>query len=63
MSSCEAPELCCPGCRGRLLLDPPRNEVTCEGCDRVYALRDGVPILLLDDARQRSRRLTPVRLP
>ena len=43
--------LVCPKCKGELVLgeDPPT--LTCPHCRLVYEIRDGIPILLIDEAR------------
>lgn len=42
--------LVCPRCRGDLVLveDPP--SLVCERCRLRYEVRDGIPILLVDEA-------------
>jgi uncharacterized protein YbaR (Trm112 family) len=40
----------CPACRGRLT--GLADELTCTDCGLVYPVRDGVPILLVDEARR-----------
>lgn len=44
--------LVCPKCRGELrqLDDPPGLE--CARCELVYPIRDGIPILLIDEAKR-----------
>jgi uncharacterized protein YbaR (Trm112 family) len=52
-----APELLaiivCPACHGELALaeksGPP--ELVCQGCGLAYPVRDGIPVLLVDEAR------------
>ena len=39
----------CPACHGELS-DPRADEMVCTGCARRYPVRDGVPVLLVDDA-------------
>ena len=43
----------CPACRAQFA-DPaePVEELTCTGCGLVYPVRNGVPVLLVDEARQ-----------
>jgi hypothetical protein len=47
--------LACPACRSRLRLDPDGPpELACTGpdCGLVYRIDDGVPVLLVDEARR-----------
>lgn len=43
--------LVCPVTRGRLTLDRERNELISAGAKLAFPIRDGVPILLVEDAR------------
>lgn len=40
----------CPECRG--LLAPVSEELVCQGCGLAYPVRDNIPVLLVDEARQ-----------
>jgi uncharacterized protein YbaR (Trm112 family) len=45
----------CPACRADLELvdeDPEAAELVCEGCGRAYPIRDGIPVMLVDEARK-----------
>ena len=43
----------CPACRARFE-EPGPAELTCSGCGLVYPVRNGVPVLLVDEARPRE---------
>ena len=43
--------LACPQCRGELRLLPGEAGLVCEHCRLLYAIRDGVPVLLVSEAR------------
>lgn len=40
----------CPECHGSLV--EAADELTCQGCGLIYPIRDGIPVLLVDEARQ-----------
>jgi uncharacterized protein YbaR (Trm112 family) len=45
----------CPACRSDLALvddDPTAPELVCEGCGLAYPIRDGIPVMLVDEARK-----------
>ena len=42
--------LACPECKKPLLQAPDGSSLKCTGCRRVYPVRDGIPILLKDEA-------------
>jgi uncharacterized protein YbaR (Trm112 family) len=53
-----APELLaiivCPACHGELALTEggtAQAELVCQGCGLAYPVRDGIPVLLVDEAR------------
>ncbi|HWJ65963.1 MAG TPA: Trm112 family protein [Nocardioides sp.] len=47
----------CPACHGDLALTPSAGgaggdvELVCGGCGLAYPVRDGIPVLLVDEAR------------
>jgi uncharacterized protein len=41
----------CPACKAELRFDEPAHTLTCGACRRVYPVRDGIPILLVDEAK------------
>jgi|GEM_PF-478562 uncharacterized protein YbaR (Trm112 family) len=56
-----APELleilACPNCHGGLAVDHDRDELVCTApdCGLAYPVRDGIPVLLVDEARAPQR--------
>lgn len=44
--------LVCPKCRSGLRADDAASELACSGCGLVYPVRDNIPVLLVDEARQ-----------
>ena len=47
----------CPACRGTLAEGPGPDDVdelTCTACGAAYPIRNGVPVLLVDEARRRD---------
>ncbi|MEJ7628734.1 MAG: Trm112 family protein [Nocardioidaceae bacterium] len=47
--------LVCPDCKGSLTVDQDNDELICNGCGLIYPVRDDIPIMLVDEARQRDR--------
>ena len=43
--------LACPKCRGDIRLSPSQDGLICDRCRLVYEIRDGIPILLIDQAK------------
>ncbi|MCX6400469.1 MAG: Trm112 family protein [Propionibacteriales bacterium] len=43
----------CPACKGELTLTAGAgaDELVCGGCGLAYPVRDGIPVLLVDEAR------------
>jgi uncharacterized protein YbaR (Trm112 family) len=49
--------LACPDTHhAPLALDEPEQTLTCTECGRVFEIRDGIPVLLLDEARPGAAR-------
>ena len=44
--------LVCPLCKGPLLYKKPQDELVCKPCRLGYPVRDGIPVMLEDDARK-----------
>lgn len=44
----------CPACHGELVVTPQGGgtELVCGGCGLAYPVRDGIPVLLVDEARK-----------
>ena len=42
--------LACPKCKGDIRLNEPENGLICENCRLLYHIRDGIPIMLIDEA-------------
>ena len=40
-----------PTCRGDLELKPDNSGLKCVKCHRVYAIRDEIPVMLVDEAK------------
>lgn len=43
--------LVCPRCKGELILVEEPPTLRCERCRLVYPIEDGIPVLLIDEAR------------
>ena len=46
--------LVCPLCKSPLHLDAAKNELICKADRLAYAIRDDVPVMLVDEARAMS---------
>lgn len=48
----------CPSCKGDLAVTPAGDgagvELVCGSCGLAYPVRDGIPVLLVDEARKPS---------
>ncbi len=42
--------LACPKCKGDIHLNEKKDGLTCEACQVVYPIREGIPIMLIDEA-------------
>ena len=43
--------LVCPKCKGPIRLEEARSGLVCDGCKLIYEIRDGIPIMLIDEAK------------
>jgi hypothetical protein len=43
--------LACPQCKGDLRLSDSQDGLICDRCRLVYEIRDGIPIMLIDEAK------------
>ena len=46
-----------------LTLDEEAQTLTCTSCGRIYEIRDGIPVLLLDEAKLPEGKLPEAELP
>lgn len=48
--------LVCPACREDVEYKERRKVIICRGCGLQYPVRDGIPVMLVDEAKQPARR-------
>jgi len=46
--------LACPKCKGDIRLNDSQDCLICDRCRLVYEIRDGIPIMLIDEAKPLS---------
>jgi uncharacterized protein YbaR (Trm112 family) len=44
--------LVCPVCKGPLVYKKAESELICKPCRLAYPIKDGIPVMLEDEARQ-----------
>lgn len=44
--------LVCPVCKGPLVYKKAEQELVCKPCRLAYAIKDGIPVMLEEEARQ-----------
>jgi uncharacterized protein YbaR (Trm112 family) len=44
--------LACPACKGGLIYDEKDQKLVCEKCRLKYAIKDDIPIMLVDQAER-----------
>ena len=42
--------LACPKCKGDIRLNESKDGLICDSCKLLYEIRDGIPIMLIDEA-------------
>ena len=42
--------LACPKCKGKIALSEKQDGLTCERCRLLYPIKDGIPVMLIDEA-------------
>ena len=42
--------LVCPQCKGELLYQQNNSRLLCKACRLAYPVRDGIPVLVIDEA-------------
>ncbi|CAK0763858.1 conserved hypothetical protein [Gammaproteobacteria bacterium] len=55
--------LVCPLCKGGLRYDAQPQELICEAEHLAYPIRDGIPVMLEEEARRHPTGLSPWRSP
>ncbi len=43
--------IACPKCKGSVQLNEEKNGLICQACKLIYEIRDGIPIMLIDEAK------------
>ena len=43
--------LACPKCKGNIRLNEKKDGLICDRCKLLYPIRDGIPVMLMDEAR------------
>lgn len=43
--------LACPKCKGDIRLTEAEDGLICDACRLLYEIRDGIPIMLIDEAK------------
>lgn len=43
--------LVCPKCKGDIRLNASQDGLICDHCQLLYEIRDGIPIMLIDEAK------------
>jgi hypothetical protein len=51
--------LACPNCKGKLSFDETTQELICDLDKLAFAVREGIPVMLIDQARQIQPTVNP----
>jgi len=43
--------LVCPACKGDLLYEADDTRIICRACRKVFPVRDGIPVMLINEAQ------------
>ncbi len=43
--------LACPKCKGDIVYDEERDRLICHNCKIYYEIKDGIPIMLIEEAK------------
>lgn len=43
--------LACPKCKGEIHLNETKDGLICDHCRLLYEIKDGIPIMLIDEAK------------
>ncbi len=46
--------LACPACKSEVVLTEDMGGLKCAACRLVYPIRDGIPVMLIDEATKES---------
>jgi Uncharacterized conserved protein len=44
--------LACPKCKGDIYLNKTEDALICDRCRLLYEIRDGIPVMLIDEAKR-----------
>ena len=44
--------IACPECQSRLSYDKLTKELICSACELAFPVRDGIPVMLVEEARK-----------
>ena len=51
--------LACPQCKGPVVAAADQQSLACMACRLVYPVRDGIPVMLIDEASQLASDVDP----